>query len=133
MTRANTDPAHFNVGEYYSTRSRARGNFRPSVINVSWRVGMGRFREPPKRRRGLPPHRSRWQRTDPAEPIAQRLGAEAASAAAAGLLLGAALAFFLDPHSGRRRRKLVVDRTRASVRRRRRAVERQVHYDTGKV
>jgi hypothetical protein len=40
---------------------------------------------------------------------------------------------FLDPRSGSRRRKLVRDRVRRTVRRRARAVERQAHYEAGKV
>ena len=46
---------------------------------------------------------------------------------------GVALEFFLDPRSGKRRRHLVRDRTRATLRRRARRVERQAHYKTGKL
>jgi hypothetical protein len=46
---------------------------------------------------------------------------------------GVALEYFLDPRSGRRRRKLVHDRVGRAVRRRVRAVERQAHYEAGKV
>jgi hypothetical protein len=53
----------------------------------------------------------------------------AGSAAVAGVVLE----FFLDPRSGKRRRKLVRDRTGSAVRRRRRRIERQAHYEAGKV
>jgi len=58
---------------------------------------------------------------------------ELATAAAAGLTAGIALEFFLDPRSGTRRRHLVRDRTRAAFRRRARRVERQAHYEAGKI
>lgn len=49
------------------------------------------------------------------------------------LAAGAALEFFLDPRSGKRRRHLARDRTRAALRRRARTVERQAHYEAGKM
>jgi BON domain len=56
-----------------------------------------------------------------------------AAVAAFALAAGAALEFFLDPRSGKRRRHLVRDRTRAAFRRRARKVERQAHYEAGKI
>jgi BON domain len=52
---------------------------------------------------------------------------------AGALALGIALEFFFDPRSGKRRRSLVRDRARGAVRRRRRRIERQAHYEAGKV
>jgi osmotically-inducible protein OsmY len=52
---------------------------------------------------------------------------------AAALAAGVELEFFLDPRSGKRRRHLVRDRTTAAFRRRARGVERQAHYEAGKV
>jgi hypothetical protein len=49
------------------------------------------------------------------------------------LAVGAALEFFLDPRSGKRRRKLLRDRVGAAARRRRRRIEREAHYEAGKV
>ena len=63
----------------------------------------------------------------------ERSTRELATAAAAGLTAGVALEFFLDPRSGTRRRHLVRDRTKAVLRRRARRVERQAHYEAGKV
>jgi hypothetical protein len=57
------------------------------------------------------------------------VAATALTAAAAG----AGVEFFFDPRSGRRRRKLVRDRARGAIRRRRRRIERQAHYEAGKV
>jgi BON domain len=94
------------------------------------------IRELPRRRPGAwllamrPSLRRR--RRDPARPqdrSARELGAVAAVALAAG----AALEFFIDPRSGKRRRHLVRDRTRAAVRRQARKVERQAHYEAGKI
>jgi hypothetical protein len=56
-----------------------------------------------------------------------------ASTALTAAAVGAGVEFFLDPRSGRRRRKLVRDRARGAIRRRRRRVERQAHYEAGKV
>ena len=58
---------------------------------------------------------------------------ELGAAAVGGLSAGVALEFFLDPRSGARRRHLVRDRTRAAFRRRARRVERQAHYEAGKI
>jgi osmotically-inducible protein OsmY len=58
---------------------------------------------------------------------------ELAAVAAFALAAGAALEFFLDRRSGKRRRHLVRDRTRAAFRRRARKVERQAHYEAGKL
>ncbi len=63
----------------------------------------------------------------------ERSARELATAAAAGLTAGVVLEFFLDPRSGARRRHLVRDRTRAAFRRRARRVERQAHYEAGKL
>lgn len=56
-----------------------------------------------------------------------------ATAALVAAAVGAALEFFLDPRSGRRRRKLLRERARGAIHRRRRRVERQAHYEAGKV
>jgi BON domain len=56
-----------------------------------------------------------------------------AATALAATAVGAAVEFFLDPRSGRRRRKLLRDRARGAIRRRRRRLERQAHYEAGKV
>jgi hypothetical protein len=77
----------------------------------------------------LPLRRGRRGPARPRERSARELGAVAAFALAAG----AALEFFLDPRSGKRRRHLVRDRTRAAFRRRARRVERQAHYEAGKI
>jgi BON domain len=58
---------------------------------------------------------------------------ELAAVAASALAAGGALEFFLDPRSGKRRRHLVRDRTTAAFRRRARKVERQAHYEAGKM
>ena len=58
---------------------------------------------------------------------------ELAAVAASALAAGAALEFFFDPRNGKRRRHLVRDRTTAAFRRRARRVERQAHYEAGKV
>jgi hypothetical protein len=62
-----------------------------------------------------------------------RSARELATVAAAALAAGVAVEFFFDPRSGKRRRHLVRDRTRAAFRRRARRVERQAHYEAGKV
>lgn len=62
-----------------------------------------------------------------------RSAQELAAVAALALAAGAALEFFLDPRNGKRRRHLVRDRTRAALRRRVRTVERQAHYEAGKM
>lgn len=94
------------------------------------------FREPARRRplawllriRPSLTRDDRWQARPP-----ERSTRELAAAAAAGLTAGVALGFFLDPRSGTRRRHLVRDRTKAVLRRRARRVERQAHYEAGKV
>ena len=63
----------------------------------------------------------------------QHSSLELAATAVFALAVGAALAFFLDPRSGKRRRQRVRDRTRAAFRRRVRTVERQAHYEAGKL
>ena len=63
----------------------------------------------------------------------QHSSRELAATAVFALAVGAALAFFLDPRSGKRRRHRVRDRTRAAFRRRVRNVERQAHYEAGKL
>lgn len=63
----------------------------------------------------------------------ERASAQIVLIAAPAMAAGVALEYFLDPRSGRRRRKLVRDRVRRTVRRRARAVERQAHYEAGKV
>jgi hypothetical protein len=65
--------------------------------------------------------------------LQERSARELAAVAAFALAAGAAVEFFLDPPSGKRRRHLVRDRTRAAFRRRARRVERQAHYEAGKV
>ena len=71
-------------------------------------------------------------RPEPA-PLPDRSARELAAVAAFALAAGAALAFFLDPRNGKRRRHLVRDRTRATFRRQARKVERQAHYEAGKI
>jgi hypothetical protein len=68
----------------------------------------------------------------PARPH-ERSVRELAAVAAFAVAVGAALEFFLDPRSGKRRRHLVRDRTRAACRHRARRVERQGHYEAGKI
>jgi hypothetical protein len=63
----------------------------------------------------------------------RRSARELAIAAVAGLTAGVALEFFLDPRGGKRRRHLVRDRTRGAFHRRARRVERQAHYEAGKI
>jgi predicted exporter len=97
---------------------------------------MNLFREHPRRRplAWLPrirPSLKRDHRTQ-ARPQ-ERSARELATAAAAGLTAGIVLGYFLDPRSGTRRRHLVRDRTRAAFRRRARRVERQAHYEAGKL
>jgi hypothetical protein len=94
------------------------------------------FRELPRRRPRawspgihVPMRRDRRGPARGQDRSAHELGAVAALALAAG----AALEFFLDPRSGKRRRHLVRDRTRAAFRRRARTVERQAHYEAGKI
>jgi osmotically-inducible protein OsmY len=65
--------------------------------------------------------------------LRQRSARELAAVAASALAAGAALEFFFDPRSGKRRRHLVRDRTTAAFRRRARKVERQAHYEAGKM
>ena len=65
--------------------------------------------------------------------LRQRSARQLAAVAASALAAGAALEFFFDPRSGRRRRHLVRDRTTAAFRRRARKVERQAHYEAGKM
>ena len=94
------------------------------------------FREPARRR----PRASllwtrpslRRDRRRPAR-LQERSARELAAVAVPALATGVALEFFLDPRSGKRRRNLVRDRTRAAFRRRARRVERQAHYEAGKV
>jgi BON domain len=71
-------------------------------------------------------------RRDPGR-LRQRSARELAAVAASALAAGAALEFFFDPRSGKRRRHLVRDRTTAAFRRRARKVERQAHYEAGKM
>ena len=65
--------------------------------------------------------------------LRERSARELATVAALALAAGVALAFLLDPRSGKRRRHLVRDRTTAAFRRRAHRVERQAHYEAGKV
>jgi hypothetical protein len=65
--------------------------------------------------------------------FAQRPTARIVLIAAPAMAAGVALEYFLDPRSGRRRRNLVRDHVRRTVRRRAHAVERQAHYEAGKV
>ena len=65
--------------------------------------------------------------------LRRRSARELAAVAASALAAGAALEFFFDPRSGKRRRHLVRDRTTAAFRRRARKVERQAHYEAGKM
>ena len=74
----------------------------------------------------------RRSRRDPGR-LRRRSARELAAVAASALAAGAALEFFFDPRSGRRRRHLVRDRTTAAFRRRARKVERQAHYEAGKM
>jgi hypothetical protein len=95
-----------------------------------------RFREHARRRpRALRLWTRRSPKRDrrgPARPL-ERSARELATVAAAALAAGVALEFFIDPRSGKRRRHLVRDRTTAAFRRRARRVERQAHYEAGKV
>jgi hypothetical protein len=68
----------------------------------------------------------------PARPP-ERSARELAAVIAFALAAGAALEFFLDPRNGKRRRHLVRDRTTAAFRRQARKVERQAHYEAGKI
>ena len=74
----------------------------------------------------------RRSRRDPGR-LRRRSARELAAVAASALAAGAALEFFFDPRSGKRRRHLVRDRTTAAFRRRARKVERQAHYEAGKM
>ncbi len=74
----------------------------------------------------------RRRRRDPGR-LRRRSARELAAVAASALAAGAALEFFFDPRSGKRRRHLVRDRTTAAFRRRARKVERQAHYEAGKM
>ena len=65
--------------------------------------------------------------------LRERSVRELAAVAASALAAGAALEFFLDRRSGKRRRHLVRDRTAAAFRRHARKVERQAHYEAGKI
>ena len=65
--------------------------------------------------------------------LQDRSAHELAAVAASALAAGAALEFFLDPRSGKRRRHSVRDRTGATFRRQARKVERQAHYEVGKL
>jgi hypothetical protein len=82
------------------------------------RAWLARMRQPLQRGRARVPDRS-----------ARGLAGVAASALAAG----AALEFFLDPRSGKRRQHLVRDRATAALRQRVRRLERQAHYEAGKL
>lgn len=68
----------------------------------------------------------------PARPP-ERSARELAAVSALALAAGAALEFFLDPRNGKRRRHLVRDRTTAAFRRQARKLERQAHYEAGKM
>ena len=74
----------------------------------------------------------RRSRRDPGR-LRRRSARELAAVAASALAAGAVLEFFFDPRSGKRRRHLVRDRTTAAFRRRARKVERQAHYEAGKM
>ena len=74
----------------------------------------------------------RRSRRDPGR-LRRRSARELAAVAASTLAAGAALEFFFYPRSGKRRRHLVRDRTTAAFRRRARKVERQAHYEAGKM
>jgi hypothetical protein len=65
--------------------------------------------------------------------LPERSARELAALVAFALAAGAALEFFLDPRPGKRRRHIVRDRTTAAFRRRARKVERQAHYEVGKI
>lgn len=68
----------------------------------------------------------------PARPP-ERSARELAAVSALALAAGAALKFFLDSRNGKRRRHLVRDRTTAVFRRQARKLERQAHYEAGKM
>jgi hypothetical protein len=80
---------------------------------------------------GIPPSLRRGHR-DPVR-LPDRSARQLAAVAALALVAGAALEFFLDPRNGKRRRHLVRDRTTARFRRQARKVERQAHYEAGKI
>ena len=88
----------------------------------------------PRPRARLPRTRPSLRRgpRDPAR-LPDRSARELAAVAAVALAAGAALEFFLDPRNGKRRRHLVHDRTRAAFRRQTRKLERQAHYEAGKI
>jgi hypothetical protein len=87
---------------------------RPRAWLLGMRIAMGRDRRGPGR-------------------LQDRSARDLAAVAASALAAGAALEFFLDPRSGKRRRQLVRDRTRAAFRRQARKIERQAHYEAGKI
>jgi BON domain len=93
---------------------RELSRLRPHVWWLGMRILLSRSRRNPGRLR-------------------QRSARELAAVAASALAAGAALEFFFDPRSGKRRRHLVRDRTTAAFRRRARKVERQAHYEAGKM
>ena len=93
---------------------RELARLRPHVWLLGMRILLSRSRRDPGRLR-------------------QRSARELAAVAASALAAGAALEFFFDPRSGKRRRHLVRDRTTAAFRRRARKVERQAHYEAGKM
>ena len=93
---------------------RKLSRLRPRVWLLGMRILLRRSRREPGRLR-------------------RRSARELAAVAASALTAGAALEFFLDPRSGKRRRHLVRDRTTAAFRRRARKVERQAHYEAGKM
>ena len=93
---------------------RELSRLRPLVWLLGMRILLSRSRRDPGRLR-------------------QRSARELAAVAASALAAGAVLEFFFDPRSGKRRRHLVRDRTTAAFRRRARKVERQAHYEAGKM
>jgi hypothetical protein len=96
---------------------------------------MYRFREAAQQRLGVIPA--------PPAFIGRRQGEQARprelspppllTVAAAAFAAGATLEFFLDPRNGRRRRRIVRDRSGGAMRRRTRQLERQAHYEAGKM
>jgi hypothetical protein len=74
-----------------------------------------------------------WRGRRGPEHLRERSARELATVAAPAFAAGVALEFFMDRRSGSRRRHLVRDRTTAALRRRARRVERQAHYEAGKL
>ena len=119
-----------------TTQGPQRGNVRGRYLNAVFGEWMHPIRELPRPRPRGRLHATRPSlrlgNRDPA-PLPERSARELAAVAALALAAGAALEFFLDPRNGKRRRHLVRDRTRATFRRQARKVERQAHYEAGKI